>query len=119
MIFETTSQPILAILFLFFGFICGFIFDFFNIFKLFFKKIAFFYHFFDFFSILLIFLIFYFINLNFNFGVLRFYSLFIFFGSLIFQRFSLGKTLAKSYERCYYYFNDILKKIKRNKNDKK
>ncbi len=110
MLYETLGQPVIFLILIISGFLSGFIFDFLNILK---KhiKINFFINFFAFLGVFLTIFIFYLINLKFNYGQFRFYTIFCFFLSLTIERFISCNILALTPDLCY-------NKIEKNYEDK-
>ena len=100
MLYETLSQPIIFLILIISGFFSGFIFDIINILK---KhiKIKFFINFLIFLGVFLTIFIFYLINLKFNYGQFRFYTIFCFTLSFTIERFISCNILAKDTELCY------------------
>lgn len=111
MLYQTLSQPIIILLFVIIGFCCGLIFDLFLLINYFFNNNKISKQIFYFLSILLVFIIFYFSNLNFNFGQIRFYPFLLFFSSLVLERITLGNIFAKLYHKCYNLNMKVWKKL--------
>lgn len=101
MLYQTLSQPLIILLLIIFGFLSGLLFDFFSLINYFLNNNKITKQIFYFLSIFPIFIIFYYLNLKFNYGQFRFYTILIFFGALILERISLGNLFAKMYDRCY------------------
>ncbi|MBE7082483.1 MAG: hypothetical protein E7378_02230 [Clostridiales bacterium] len=112
MLFETLNQTSLLVKFLVLGFLSGLFFDVGNFIKFLFanKKLP--CVIIDFLCTILCLLVYFWGNLKFNYGQLRFYPLLIFFTSFIFERFTLGKIIAKIYLVCYNQLNKLKNKIK-------
>ena len=101
MLYQTLSQPLIILLFIIFGFLSGLLFDFFSLINYFLNNNKITKQIFYFLSVFPIFIIFYYLNLKFNYGQFRFYTILLFFGALILERISLGNLFAKMYDRCY------------------
>ncbi len=123
MLYPTLSQPLIIFLFIIIGFLCGLIFDAFLLINYFFNNNKISKQIFYFLSICCVFLIFYILNLQFNFGQIRFYPFLLFFSSLIIQRITLGNLFAKFIHRCYNsivkYWSKLSKKIYERKEKEK
>lgn len=111
MLYQTLSQPIIILLFVVIGFFSGLIFDAFSLINYFFNNNKISKQIFKFLSILPVFLIFYYLNLTFNYGQIRFYPFFLFFSSLILERITLGNIFAKLYNKCYNLNRKIWEKL--------
>lgn len=115
MLYPTLSQPLIIFLFVIIGFLCGLIFDAFLLINYFFNNNKISKQIFHFLSICCVFAIFYIINLEFNFGQIRFYPFLLFFLSLIAERITLGNLFAKIVQKCYNsivkFWNKLSKKI--------
>lgn len=101
MLYQTSTQAIFSITLFLSGFFYGF---FIEIIHLIFKKlnkINFLRHFFCFFSYFFAFFIYFVINLKFNYGEIRFFSIIIYIISLLLQHFLFSNFLAKSISKCY------------------
>ena len=101
MLYQTLSQPLIILLLIIFGFLSGLLFDFFSLINYFLNNNKITKQIFYFLSVFPIFIIFYYLNLKFNYGQFRFYTILLFFGALILERISLGNLFAKMYDRCY------------------
>ena len=103
MLYETLSQPQIFFSLVCAGILCGFVFDLKNIVLFFLKrsKKSFWYHFGDFLSTLTLFVVYFCVNLRTNFGILRFYSIFVFILSFFLQRFLIRFFFAKPISKCY------------------
>lgn len=86
MLYQTLNQPIICIVIFLAGFMSGFIFDLFNLFKLSLNKIKGVSIFFDFLSVFLSFFVYFIVNLYINFGQFRFYVVLLFLLGLCLQR---------------------------------
>lgn len=111
MLYSTLSQPIIILLFVVIGFFSGFIFEIFSLINYFFNNSKISKQIFYFLSILPIFVIFYYLNLGFNYGQMRFYPFLLFFSSLILERITLGNIFAKLYDKCYNLNRKLWKKL--------
>lgn len=111
MLFETASQPLVFALLLLTGFLCGFLYDLAGYIVFLCKKNKIVQIVFDFVSSILIFAIFYLAVLNWDFGEFRLYHYFAFFSGLIFQRYTLGKFIAKLLDKCYNLFVKLTQKM--------
>lgn len=101
MLYETLSQPTIFLCLSLTGFCAGFLFDFKNIFCLYFKHkkiisqiLLFFATFFTFFA-------FFYANLKINYGQFRFFAIIGFMLSFLIQRFISKNFLAKTLITCY------------------
>lgn len=117
MLYETLSQPKLLLFFLLTGFISGFIFDIGNFIKFLFsnKKIS--NIILDFIETFLVLFFIFNINLKINYGVIRFFPIFIITFIFWLERITIGKIVAKTYLKCYSLLIKFTKYIWR-KNDK-
>lgn len=124
MLYQTLFQPYLLIIYLLAGFGGGLVFDFGNFIKFLFanKKIP--SIIIDFIQTIICIFLLFFVNLSFNYGIIRLFSVIIFLFAFSIERFSLGKIIAKFYLVCYTFINKILRKVankfnrdKTNKND--
>ena len=104
MLYESSSQPIIFLYLLIFGFFSGFLIDLKNIFSLIFKGNKIFSQILLFFAVFFILFIFFIINLKINYGQIRFYTIFIFSLSFSIQRFLMNNFLAKPLIKCYNVF---------------
>ena len=59
------------------------------------------------------------INLYTNYGQFRVYIFIVFFLSLLLQRVTLGKIIAKTKNACYNAFTKLVKRFTKTKNDTK
>ncbi len=114
MLYESLSQPRIFFLVVLFGFLSGIIFDFKKIVKNIIKN-QFFEYFLTFFCVFSVIFIFFIINLKFNYGEFRFYTLSTFFLSLGIERLFIGNLLEKSLLICYNKINKGLKNFYENK----
>lgn len=112
MLFETLSQPKLLLIFVLTGFLCGFIFDLFNFLKFSSKNHKILSFIFDFISSISCFVIYFLINLKYNFGQFRVYTLLIFLIGFTIHRLSIGKILAKTFLWCYNAIVKLTQKLK-------
>ena len=119
MLYETLSQPKVFIFLFLIGFLCGFIFDFFTLFNFFCNKNKITRQLFIFLGTILSFIIFTESNLCINYGDMRFFPFFAFFGAMILQRISLGKILAKFMDKCYNFLCNLGKRFKGKLNGRK
>lgn len=101
MLYETVSQPLIIFAFVLCGIISGIFFDFKTIFNNIFKKNNILKHLFSFFCTFLVFFLYFFINLKFNYGTFRFFTILIFFSSFFIERIIMTKFLAKPLIKCY------------------
>lgn len=111
MLYPTLSQPIIILLFVVIGFFSGFIFDIFSLINYFFNNNKISRQIFYFLSIFPVFIIFYYLNLSFNYGQIRFYPFLLFFSSLILERITLGNIFAKLYDKCYNLNRKLWEKL--------
>ncbi len=102
-LYETQTQPQVSLLFVLFGFLCGFVFDLKNILTIK-NKGPFLSHFYEFVASLFLFFTFYFLNLKANFGSVRNFSFIMFFLSFFLQRFLITNFVAKPLSKCYNKF---------------
>ena len=118
MLFETLSQPLIALYIIGTGFLCGFIFDLNYLIWLLAKKDKILRIVLDIASTLLAFAIFYFLILDISFGEIRLYQIILFMLSIFLYRIIFGKIFAILNEKCYIkltlliskFFKRILKK---------
>lgn len=115
MLYETQNQPFVFLMIVLFGFLSGFLFDFLNISKIILKK-QFIINFLTLFMVFSAIFIYFFINLKFNYGEFRFYTIFSFFLSFFIQRLTLSNFVASRFELCY---NKHIKKKTERKNETK
>ena len=113
MLFSTSNQPIFILIIATCAIFTGVLFDLKNIIKLFFniKNIILIY-FFDIFSAFLLFFNYYFINLIFNYGEIRLFSIIIYFIFFAIERYLSCKFVAKRLARCYNKRNERAKQKK-------
>lgn len=113
MLFETLLQPQIFLFLALWGFVCGFLYDIsaYIIFLCKNNKIV--RIVFDFICTMCVFLIFYYCVLRIDYGDLRFYHGLTFGLFLILQRITLGKLIAKVFDRCYTLFIKVCEKISR------
>lgn len=124
MLYETLIQPRLLVIFLTLGFVFGLVFDVGNFIKFLFgnKKMSNFIL--DFLQTSLCLVMIFFVNLNCNFGQIRFFPVVLVLITFIIERLTLGKVVAKFYIFCYNKLNKLnnliwrkSKNAKTNKND--
>lgn len=117
MLFETLSQPLIALYLICAGFLCGIIFDFNNLICLFAKKDKFLRLFLDILGTLIAFAIFFLLILNISFGEIRFYQIFLFVLAIFLYRITFGKLFVKLIEKCYIkldvFKNKLIKFLKK------
>lgn len=101
MLYQTISQPTIWLLFSIFGFVSGFLIDILKIINIFFKKIKLLNNFFSFIIYFSIFFIYFFVNLKFNYGELRFYTFIVFSFSFFAQRALIQNFVAKPVSKWY------------------
>lgn len=118
MLYETLSQPKLLIIFVVIGFCCGIIFDFGNFIKFLCsnKKIS--NILIDILQTSIILFILFIFNLNYNFGLIRFFPILIFILVFYLERYTFGKLFAKLYLSCYNLIIKLNNKFWRKKYDK-
>ena len=118
MLYETLSQPKLLIIFVVIGFCCGIIFDFGNFIKFLCsnKKIS--NILIDILQTSIILFILFIFNLNYNFGLIRFFPILIFILVFYLERYTFGKLFAKLYLSCYNLIIKLNNKFWRKKHDK-
>lgn len=111
MLYQTIYQPYLLIIYLLAGFCGGLVFDFGNFIKFLFanKKIPSIAI--DFIQTIICIFLLFFVNLSFNYGTFRLFSLLLFLLAFSIERFSLGKIIAKFYLVCYTFINKIFQKV--------
>ena len=100
MLYESLSQPLIFCLMCLGGFFAGIVFDFKSI-LFFLRKKAIFSHIYDFFATFLALFLCFFINLKFNFGEFRLFSIMSFFLAFIVERMLWNISLAKIFSKCY------------------
>lgn len=100
MLYETLNQPYIMLLFLLFGFLSGFIFDF-NSFSKMFLRNKIFQNISIFFCTIITIFIFYICNLSLNYGQFRIYLIICFLISFTLQRIIFNKIVAKLTKKCY------------------
>ena len=114
MLYPTLSQPFVALCIFITSFLSGFLFDIANLALLAFKQNKIikniFYAISTFFATFLLFLT----NFYTNYGQFRFFIVVIFIGSIVLQRFIIGKPLSKLYSICYNKYIKNLNRGKRN-----
>ena len=115
MLYETQSQPFVFLMIILSGFLSGFLFDFLNILKISIKN-RFLINFSTFIMVFSTIFIYFFLNLKFNYGEFRFYTIFSFFLSLSIQRLLLSNLVASCFKLCY---NKHIKKKSENKDETK
>lgn len=111
MLYETLSQPLIAVIFAIIGFLSGFIFDIFNFIKFLCGNKKIISHILDFFMTILVFIVFYVLNLSYMYGEIRLFSVVVFLMPFLIERITLGKLLEKFYHACYNVFVKISKRI--------
>lgn len=101
MLYETLNQPSILLIFLITGLLSGLVFDVGNFVKFLCsnKKVP--KVILDFIETFFILCIFFKVNLQFNYGVFRFFPIIIFLLSFTIERFTIGKLVAKFYLSCY------------------
>lgn len=111
MLFETLSQPVIALYILIVGFLCGIIFDLNNFIWLLSKKDKVLRIFLDIASTLLAFAIFFILISNIAFGEFRIYQIILFVLAIYIYRKIFGKIFAKLNEKCYIKLTSFIRKI--------
>lgn len=101
MLYTSLSQPTIFALFCLSGFLSGFWVDLKNIISTIFRKNTVLNHIFSFLFYFFVFFSYFFINLNINFGEIRFFSLITFIGSFAIQRFIMNNFVAKTLTTWY------------------
>lgn len=112
MLFEALSQPMIFFWLSFGGFFAGFLFDIKNILNFSFKKNKIIDQILLFFSVFGTLFLCFFLNLIFNYGQFRFFSIFAFILSFSLQRFISANFVANPIIKCY-------NKIKARRNERK
>lgn len=112
MLYETLSQPIIFLYLCLAGFLTGILFDFCNIILFYIKKNKIIKQILLFFCVFLTLFVFFAVNLKVNYGNFRFYTFFVFFFSLILQRFLVKNFVAKPIVKCYNHINEKRKQRK-------
>lgn len=111
MLFETSNQPQIFLLLVIAGFFCGFVYDMSTYIIFLCKKNKVVQIIFDFIASIAVFAIFYACVLFWDYGEMRFFHFFAFFSSLVFQRYTLGKFIAKLFDKCYNLFIKLFENI--------
>lgn len=111
MLFETLSQPLIALYLIGVGFLCGIIFDLNNLICIFAKTDKVLRFVLDIICTFLAFGIFFLLILKISFGEIRFYQVFLFVLSIFLYRITLGKLFAKLIEKCYIKLIALKNKI--------
>lgn len=114
MLYESLSQPYTFLIYTICGFLLGFTFDIKNIILHLFKNKRIFVYIFDFISVIFLLFSFFLINLRFNYGEFRVFSILIPFLSFLIERHISVNFVANPISKCY---NNI--RIKRNEKGKK
>lgn len=112
MLYETLSQPFIFLLFTLSGFVSAFLFDLKNILKFLFKKNKIINQILLFLTLSITLFICYFINLKYNYGQFRIFSVLGFILAFCLQRFISTNFVAKPFLKCY-------NKIKEKQNERK
>ena len=100
MLYQTLGQPFVFLIIFAAGFIAGGFFDLSALLSFLSGKDKYSKNIFDFFAVVISFALLYFANLIFNYGLFRFYVLFLFLIALAFERF-LSKLWTKAIQKCY------------------
>lgn len=111
MLFETLSQPLIAIYLIGAGFLCGIIFDLNNLIYLFAKKDKLLRFVLDIASTLIVCVVFFLLILNTSFGEIRLYQIFLFVLAIFLYRITFGKLVAKLVEKCYIKLDGLKNKV--------
>lgn len=119
---NATSNQLLIFLFLALGgLVSGILFDLSNLISFLCNKNKIVKYVTDFFATVISFLIYVTINIHFNYGQHRLWTILSFFGLEIIERFTLGKILAKCFPWCYDNYIKLITKLsklfKRRKKD--
>lgn len=101
MLYETLSQPIIFLWLLLGGLATGFLFDIKNILANKIKKQQIIKEILTFFTAILTFFAFYYLNLKFNYGQFRLWTVAVFALSICLQRFLMNKYVALPLTKCY------------------
>lgn len=119
MLFETLSQPLIALYLFGVGFLCGIIFDLNNLICMFAKTDKVLRFVLDIICTFLVFGIFFLLILNISFGEIRFYQILLFVLSIFLYRITFGKLFAKLIEKCYIKLIGLKNKIFKHFNQKR
>ncbi len=111
MLYETLNQPTIIFFLFLIGFSCGFLFDLKSYIVFLCRENKIVKIIFDFIFSIFVFSIFYLSVLKLDYGELRLFHFIIFFGSILLQRLTLGKLIAKLFNWCYTKFTNLTKKI--------
>ena len=118
-LFETLNQPKILLNIILGGFVCGLIFDICYLVTFLCNNNKITKNILEFFSIFFCFFILFVINQKLNYGQMRIYVFVFFVTSLLIERLTLGKIIAKTRNWCYTQFrkfaNKLTKVIKWNK----
>ena len=115
MLYPTLSQPLIFFILFLTGVLSGVFFDIAKILKCLSKKKNFLFQFFLFVATVLSFFLFYEVNLNINYGQLRFYTFIAFLIGLTVEQFFSNKLIANYIKNLY---NRLCEKRKKSKNSK-
>lgn len=111
MLYETLAQPLILFYVLIFGFLSGVIFDFATFLHTLFGSNKVVRFILDFVATFLCFVVLFFVILTFAYGELRLWHILFFVASLLLERATIGKLVAKAISVCYNFFVKILRKI--------
>ncbi len=105
MLYPTLNQPLMFLLLIITGFVCGVIFDLFNIIVSLLGNDKYSRHFFSFLSVLFSFAILFIVNLKFNYGQFRLYIIAITLISFFLERLISKFLWTKLIKKCYSIFS--------------
>ncbi len=108
LLYETLSQPIIALIIFLIGFGSGFIADISNYLYFLFNNNKYFRIIIDIITSIICFVIFFISIINLNYGEFRLYLLMLFIIGFLLQRFTIGKIIAKISNWCYNKFKKII-----------
>lgn len=113
MLFEAQTQPTVFLWLTLGGLFCGFLLSFETLFQKNTKKMRFFQVFFDLFATFFSFFIWFLLNLKFNYGQIRFFSILTFLCAFIIGLCLSKKIIAKTLMKCYNKINEKRKNRKK------
>lgn len=115
MLYETLSQPLILLYVIVVGFLSGVVFDIATFLLTIFKQNKFLRHLLDFICTSVVCGIFFLLIFNLNYGEIRLWQVVCFVVSVVIERLSIGKLVAKGLLVCYTFFIKKLKKVKAKK----
>ena len=110
-LYETANQGNILLYCLLFGILSGMFFDIGGLICFLCKNNKIVRFFCDLFSTILSFIVVFFICYKLNFGTFRLYIPLIFFAFVFLERITIGKLVAKGYEKCYNMFTKFSQRI--------